>query len=87
MPKFSFGLHAKNRLGCMPEQPGTKTVDIFTKSQPGCSYRTSSGAHIQIVLMYACVPNHTSGKQKAASRCDFLKNQPPLFHRFHNKTT
>ena len=33
MPKFSFGLHAKNRLRCMPQQPGTKTVDLFTKSQ------------------------------------------------------
>ena len=33
MPKFSFGLHGKNRLGCMPQQPGTKTVDLFTKSQ------------------------------------------------------
>ena len=33
MPKFSFGLHAKNRLGSMPQQPGTKTVHLFTKSQ------------------------------------------------------
>ena len=64
----SVGLHAKNRLGCMPQQPGTKTVDLFTKSHPGCLYRTSSGAHIQIALMHPCVPNHTSGKQKAASR-------------------